>query len=172
MKITNVRAWLVKIPWDHNVGAAEVRVPGRRGFIFVQVDTDEGITGWGEVTTYPGPVANRAVAAYIDQIGAWLVGEDPANIEAIWGKVFRGLTYVGTRGATTAAISGIDIALWDILGKVARDADLQTVGRAGARPHRALLPPLQRHFPGKCRARRQGDRCGRLQSLQDGPHDP
>ena len=54
------------------------------------------------MTTYPGPVANRAVAAYIDQIGDWLKGENPANIEALWGKIFRGLTYVGTRGATTA----------------------------------------------------------------------
>jgi galactonate dehydratase len=57
------------------------------------------------------------VAAYIDQIGAWLRGENPANIEAIWHKIFRAMTYVGTRGATTAAISAIDIALWDIRGK-------------------------------------------------------
>ena len=82
------------------------------------MDTDEGITGWGEVTTYPGPVANRAVAAYIDEIGEWLRGEDPSHIEAIWHKIFRAMTYVGTRGATTAAISAIDIALWDIRGKV------------------------------------------------------
>ena len=73
MKITKVRSWLVKVPWDHNPGAGEVRVPGRRGFIFVQVDTEEGVTGWGEVTTYPGPMANRAMAAYIDQIGTWLI---------------------------------------------------------------------------------------------------
>ena len=118
MKITNVRSWLVKIPWDHNPGAGVARDPGTRVFIFVQVDTDEGITGWGEVTTYPGPVANRAVAAYIDQIGTWLRGENPANIEALWHKIFRNMTYVGTRGATTAAISAIDIALWDIRGKL------------------------------------------------------
>lgn len=118
MKITNIRSWIVKIPWDHNPGADVVRDPGKRAFIFVQVDTDEGITGWGEVTTYPGPVANRAVAAYIDQIGAWLKGENPANIEALWHKTFRAMTYVGTRGATTAAISAIDIALWDIRGKL------------------------------------------------------
>lgn len=118
MKITHIRSWIVKIPWDHNPGAGVVRDPGTRAFIFVQVDTDAGITGWGEVTTYPGPVANRAVAAYIDQIGAWLQGENPANIEAIWHKIFRAMTYVGTRGATTAAISAIDIALWDIRGKL------------------------------------------------------
>lgn len=118
MKITNIRSWTVKVPWDHNPGAGTVRDPGTRVFVFVQVETDEGINGWGEVTTYPGPVANRAVAAYIDQIGAWLRGENPANIEAIWHKVFRTMTYVGTRGATSAAVSAIDIALWDIRGKV------------------------------------------------------
>ena len=118
MKITNVRSWIVKIPWDHNPGAGVVRDPGHRAFIFVQVDTDAGITGWGEVTTYPGPVANRAVAAYINEIGEWLRGEDPSRVEAIWQKTFRAMTYVGTRGATTAAISAVDIALWDIRGKV------------------------------------------------------
>ena len=128
MKITNIRAWTVKIPWDHNPGAGEVRDPGQRAFIFVQVETDAGLTGWGEVTTYPGPVANRAVAAYIDQIGDWLRGEDPQNIEAIWHKIFRSFTYVGTRGATTAAISAIDIALWDIRGKVLGQPIYQLLG--------------------------------------------
>jgi galactonate dehydratase len=118
VKITNVRPWIVKVPWDNNPGGEEVRAPGRRALVFVQVDTDEGITGWGEVTTYPGPVANRALSAYVAEIGSWLRGEDPERIEAIWQRIFRGMTYVGTRGATTAAISGIDIALWDIRGKV------------------------------------------------------
>ncbi|MCB9151237.1 MAG: mandelate racemase/muconate lactonizing enzyme family protein [Caldilineaceae bacterium] len=116
------------MPWDHNPGAGEVRDPGQRAFIFVQVETDAGLTGWGEVTTYPGPVANRAVAAYIDQIGDWLRGEDPQNIEAIWHKIFRSFTYVGTRGATTAAISAIDIALWDIRGKVLGQPIYQLLG--------------------------------------------
>jgi galactonate dehydratase len=128
MQITAIRSWLVKIPWDHNPGTGTVRDPGQRGFIFVQVETDAGITGWGEVTTYPGPVANRAVAAYIDQIGHWLRGEDPAHIELLWHKIFRAMTYVGTRGATTAAISAIDIALWDIRGKVLGQPIYQLMG--------------------------------------------
>jgi galactonate dehydratase len=81
------------------------------------VDTDEGLTGWGEVTTYPGLVANRVVAAMVREVRAILVGEDPSRIEAIWHKLFRLFTYMGTRGATTATISGIDIALWDIRGQ-------------------------------------------------------
>ena len=105
MKITNARSWVVKVPWDDNPGAGVVRQPVDRTFVFIQVDTDEGITGWGEITTYPGPVANRAISAYVDQIGKWLVGENPEDIERIWHKIFRGMTYVGSRGATTAAIS-------------------------------------------------------------------
>jgi galactonate dehydratase len=46
-----------------------------------------------------------------------LRGEDPTHIEAIWHKLLRAFTYVGTRGATTAMLSGIDIALWDIKGQ-------------------------------------------------------
>jgi galactonate dehydratase len=136
VKITNVRSWMVNVPWDRNPGVDVVRDPGRRRLLFVQVDTDEGITGWGEITTYPGPVANRAVAAYVDQVGAWLKGEDPSRIEALWHKVFRGLTYVGTRGATTAAISGIDIALWDIRGKALGQPIYQLLGG----PVRGCIP--------------------------------
>ena len=117
MKITNARSWIVRAPWNDNPNP-DNKTGGSRTFVFIQVDTDEGITGWGEITTYPGPVANRAISAFVDQIGKWIIGENPEDIERIWSKIFRGMTYVGSRGATTAAISGIDIALWDIRGKV------------------------------------------------------
>lgn len=130
MKITSARSWVVKTPWDDNPGADEVRDPKTRTFVFIQVDTDEGITGWGEITTYPGPVANGAIAAFVNQIGKWLVGENPEDIERIWAKIFRGMTYVGTRGATTAAISGIDIALWDIRGKALNQPVYKLLGGA------------------------------------------
>ncbi len=130
MKITSARAWVVKTPWDNNPGAGEVREGTNRTFVFIQVDTDEGITGWGEITTYPGPVANGAIAAFVNQIGKWLVGENPEDIERIWAKIFRGMTYVGTRGATSAAISGIDIALWDIRGKALNHPVYKLLGGA------------------------------------------
>ena len=130
MKITSARSWVVKVPWDDNPGADEPRDPTERTFVFIQVDTDEGITGWGEITTYPGPVANRAISAFVDQIGKWLVGENPEDIERIWGKIFRGMTYVGTRGATSAAISGLDIALWDIRGKALNQPIYKLLGGA------------------------------------------
>jgi len=106
MKITSINPWLVKVKgtyWGE--------------YFFIEVQTDEGITGWGEITTTT-LIANRSVAGIIDTLNDLLVGEDPAQIEHIWHKVFRSFTYMGSRGATTHVVSGIDIALWDIRGKV------------------------------------------------------
>ena len=114
MKITDIRPWIVSGPPTE---AASGPAGHLQQYIFVQVDTDEGLTGWGEITTYPGLVANRAIAAMIREVREVLVGADPARIEAIWHQLFRLFTYMGTRGATTAIISGIDIALWDIRGQ-------------------------------------------------------
>src|SRR5215831_1655389 len=112
MKITRVRPWHVGGPPP----ATDTSAP-QLSYVFVQVETDEGLTGWGEVTTYPGTIANRTIVAALREVGAFLEGEDPSQIEAIWHKVLRAFTYVGTRGATTAMLSAIDIALWDIRGR-------------------------------------------------------
>ncbi len=117
MKITDVKPWIVTgPPAEPDARDPDDQSP-RLHYVFVQVDTDAGLTGWGEITTYPGLVANRAIAAMLREVREVLVGEDPARIEAIWHKLFRLFTYLGTRGATTAMISGIDIALWDIRGQ-------------------------------------------------------
>ena len=112
MHITRIRPW-------HVSGPAPQVDPGapRLSYVFVQVETDAGLTGWGEITTYPGSVANRAIVAALREVDEFLRGEDATQIEAIWHKLLRAFTYVGTRGATTAICSGIDIALWDIKGQ-------------------------------------------------------
>jgi galactonate dehydratase len=105
MKITSVRPWLIQSSasyWGE--------------FLFVEVNTDEGITGWGEITTTT-KIANRGLTAMLRQVGSMLVGEDPARIEQLWHKLFRGFTYMGSRGAAVECLSAIDIALWDIRGK-------------------------------------------------------
>ncbi|MEC9278797.1 MAG: mandelate racemase/muconate lactonizing enzyme family protein, partial [Chloroflexota bacterium] len=117
MKITDLKSYVVKMKWDDRPGSVEPRNLVEREFIFVQIDTDEGITGWGEITNYPGNIGNRAMQRFTTEIKDFLVGRDPTRIEEIWARTFRLFTYTGTRGATTAAISGIDIALWDIFGK-------------------------------------------------------
>jgi galactonate dehydratase len=106
MKITGVRPWLVKAP-DTYWGE----------YLFVEVTTDEGVSGWGEITTTT-KLANRALCALLKQIGAQIAGEDPSQIERLWHKIFRSFTYMGSRGAAVECVSAIDIALWDIRGKV------------------------------------------------------
>ena len=112
MKITRLRPWHVSGP-----PADATEVSPKLSYVFVQVETDAGLTGWGEITTYPGPVANRTIVAALREVDEFLRGDDPMQIEAIWHKLLRAFTYVGTRGATTALVSGIDIALWDIKGQ-------------------------------------------------------
>ncbi|MXZ02341.1 MAG: mandelate racemase/muconate lactonizing enzyme family protein [Chloroflexi bacterium] len=115
MKITKITPYLVSAPAPF-LPTSNARANNRE-YLFVEVNTDEGVTGWGEVTC-TREQANRGVASLIRHVSDLLEGDDPKNIEKIWHKVFRHFTYMGSRGATTSVISGIDIALWDIRGKV------------------------------------------------------
>ncbi len=117
VKITNVTPWIVNGPAENEGVAVPDNQPTTRQYVFVQVETDEGLTGWGEITTYPGPVANPAICGMLREIRPLLVGQDANRIEAVWQRIFQAFTYVGSRGATTAMISAIDIALWDIKGQ-------------------------------------------------------
>jgi L-alanine-DL-glutamate epimerase-like enolase superfamily enzyme len=86
---------------------------GWRNFLFVVVDTDEGIYGVGEAG-----ITGRelAVMGAIEHIKPLLIGQDPFRIEHIWQTLFRGGFFPAQR-IVSAAISAIDIALWDIKGK-------------------------------------------------------
>ena len=87
---------------------------GARNFFFVKVETDEGIYGIGE-----GGVTWRELAATecVNHLKSVLIGEDPRRIEHLWQVMFRGGFFPAGRIACSA-ISAIDIALWDIRGKV------------------------------------------------------
>jgi L-alanine-DL-glutamate epimerase-like enolase superfamily enzyme len=94
---------------------------GSQDDLVVLVHTDEGITGIGEVDSAPDVVAalirqdsSHAVAHSLRSV---LVGRDPLDVEGAWDAMYRGLIYVGRRGIGIHAISGVDIALWDIRGK-------------------------------------------------------
>ena len=110
MKITNVNAYVVDPDLPEYGSSSE------RQWTFVQIDTDEGITGWGEATNYPGG-GSFLTGQTVRMLKELLVGEDPADIERIWHMIYRRYTYLGARGLPTTALSGIDIALWDIKGK-------------------------------------------------------
>ncbi|MGY6270381.1 L-rhamnonate dehydratase [Achromobacter denitrificans] len=83
------------------------------GWTVVEVETDDGIVGLGNVALAP-----RVAKAIIDQYLAPLVtGQDPWDYEYLWQRMYRATHAWGRKGVTMAAISGIDLAIWDILGK-------------------------------------------------------
>lgn len=88
-----------------------------RNWIFVKVTTDQpGLIGWGEATL---EWHTRSVVGAIEDIAPLLIGEDPRRIEHLWQRMFRQHFWHGSGITRSTAISGIDIALWDIAGKIA-----------------------------------------------------
>ena len=124
MRITGVKAHLLthtlEEPFEMRFALGQ-RTVFKRDALLIEVETDEGITGWGSGD--PGDMGNRSwtpstVAGQIgEQIGAILKGEDPLAIDAIWRKVRSesGLDRV----RLTQLFGGVDIALWDIAGRAA-----------------------------------------------------
>ncbi len=113
-----------------------------RNWVFVKVVTDQdGLFGWGEATL---EWHTRAVVGAIEDFAELLVGEDPTRVEHLWQMMYRQHFWHGHGIVRATAIAGIDLALWDILGKVARRAVLEALGRAGARSRPHLLPPRRR----------------------------
>jgi len=87
-----------------------------RNWIFVKVHTDQaGLYGWGEATL---EWHTRSVVGAVEDISQLLIGEDPTRIEHLWQMMYRQHFWHGNGIVRGTAISGIDIALWDILGKV------------------------------------------------------
>ena len=90
-----------------------------RRTVLVRVETDHGVVGWGECIAM-WPEACRAVALVIAEgLLPLLRGEPAGEIEAVWGKMRRHVWWYGEGGIASLAISGIDMALWDIAGKIA-----------------------------------------------------
>jgi len=87
-----------------------------RNWVFVKVETDQpGLIGWGEATL---EWHTRAVVGALEDIAVLLVGQDPRRIEHLWQMMFRQHFWHGSGIVRSTAMSGIDIALWDIAGKV------------------------------------------------------
>jgi L-alanine-DL-glutamate epimerase-like enolase superfamily enzyme len=125
MKITNVEVLVLKSPGLYNrpEGSEEPLGPTYMGL--VRVSTDAGITGYSDMET-AAPVAKAAVEAptwseegmsFFDGLASLIVGESPLEPERLWYKMYRGCIYYGRRGVAIQAMSAIDIALWDIMGK-------------------------------------------------------
>jgi len=111
MKITEVKTHILETtlsePFHWAIGEA-----AKRGSCVVEVITDTGLVGWGECF---GP--SRPAAAMVRAYEPWLIGADPLATDKIWQDLYAAFRDQGQKGVPICAISGIDIALWDIKGK-------------------------------------------------------
>src|SRR6476646_4193514 len=159
MKITNVEVLVLKSPglYNNTEGSEEPLGPTYMGI--VRVTTDAGITGYSDMET-AASVAKAAVEAprwseqgveAFDGLASLIVGENPLEVERLWYRMYRGSIYYGRRGVAIQAISAIDIALWDICGKVYGQPVCILLGGKWRDKVRAYGSTLFRSTPGAMR---------------------
>ena len=141
MKITRVEPILVRTPLKlddaqpHAGGLPKNDVHT----VLVKVETDEGLTGWGEAFSNAGWQSTCTAVAQI--IAPRVVGRDPSQIAQIQADLHRGLYNTGRSGPTVFAISGLDIALWDIAAKRAGLPLYKMLGGSARDTARVCKPP-------------------------------
>jgi D-galactarolactone cycloisomerase len=126
MKIISLKSHVLRYELDKELGYSQQYYKHRTTHL-VCVETDEGITGWGECFG-PGNIALANKFIIENVISPMVLGEDPINKEKIWHKVYNLLRDSGQKGMPIQALSGLDIALWDILGKKSKLPLYQLIG--------------------------------------------
>ncbi len=118
MKITAVET--VYLPHGINVHVGSIQ------YLWVRIHTDEGIIGLGE--SYPNAEAEAAIVH--SRLASVLLGRDPGAIDRLWAEMFLAVSYSGWAGAEMRALSAVDIALWDLLGKATNQPIYKLIGGA------------------------------------------
>jgi len=117
MKITCITSHVLQYDMPEELGYSQQYYAKRTAHL-VEIETDEGITGWGECFG-PGNIAlaNKGIVERVIQ--PMVLGMDPLDRDVIWHKVYNLMRDHGQKGMPLQSLSGVDIALWDIAGKVA-----------------------------------------------------
>jgi D-galactarolactone cycloisomerase len=111
--IKKVTCHVVSAPVERPFTSSRGWLYKTRGSCIVEIETQDGMVGWGECY---GPA--HVSRAFIDtQFGPRIIGRDAFDVEVIWEDLYNRIKDYGSSGMAIAAISGIDIALWDIIGK-------------------------------------------------------
>ena len=126
MKIKEIKSHILQYDLKEELGYSQQYYRKRTAHL-VEIRTDEGLVGWGECFG-PGNVAiaNKCIIEKVIQ--PMILGVDPLNREVIWQKVYNLLRDHGQKGMPIQALSGIDIALWDIAGKVTNMSISRLIG--------------------------------------------
>ncbi len=125
MKIVSVEVLKLSYPMDRPIATGRGTFDRKDGLL-VRIGTDEGLTGIGEANIWNDMEAVAAVIRH--NLTPLLLGEDPSEIEKLWERMYRATSTFGRRGLPIIAISGVDIALWDLLGKAKGAAVYELLG--------------------------------------------
>ena len=128
MKITRITSHVLQYDLPEMLGYSQQYYTKRSAHL-VEVETDEGVTGWGECFG-PGNVALGNKTIVERMIAPMVLGDDPLDRDVIWHKVYNLLRDHGQKGMPMQALSGVDIALWDIAGKVTGQPIHKLIGGA------------------------------------------
>ncbi|WP_342077838.1 mandelate racemase/muconate lactonizing enzyme family protein [Yoonia sp. SS1-5] len=126
MKITAIKSHVLQYDLPEELGYSQQYYAKRTAHL-VEVQTDEGITGWGECFG-PGPIAlaNKGIVEGV--IAPMVIGMDPMDRDVIWHKVYNLMRDHGQKGMPMQSLSGVDIALWDIAGKICQQPLHKLIG--------------------------------------------
>jgi D-galactarolactone cycloisomerase len=116
LKIADVSVWSLRSALDEPFAFSQGWVRQRAATI-VEVVTDDGLSGWGEALCSGLQPPEIAAAAVTHALRPLLLGEDPCRPEVLWHRMYNQCRDFGIKGAVVNAISAVDIALWDLLGK-------------------------------------------------------
>ncbi|MBR0656313.1 mandelate racemase/muconate lactonizing enzyme family protein [Plastoroseomonas arctica] len=126
MKVTDVICHVLQSKVEQPFISARGWLYSTRASCIVEILTDEGITGWGECY---GPAAvNKTIIE--TQYRNRVIGRDPFDVEVVWEDLYNRIKDYGLTGMTIAALSGIDIALWDIIGRAVNKPIHKLIGGA------------------------------------------
>ncbi|MSP83338.1 MAG: mandelate racemase/muconate lactonizing enzyme family protein [Alphaproteobacteria bacterium] len=130
MKITGIETICLRYAMPYALTYARGEYATREALLVKVHTSDPSIVGWGEAAMWGGPFAT-SVAAIEQEIAPLVIGEDPRRIEYLWEKAYQETYYHGRKGILLACLSGVDIALWDILGKCAGQPVWRLLGGFG-----------------------------------------
>jgi D-galactarolactone cycloisomerase len=145
MKITRIEPIFLEIPYEHGAPKPASHAMGAwdmQPMLLLRVETDAGITGWGEAFSHAStPVTISAIAEIVAKLA---IGRDPTDIAALMGDLTRRTQSMARAGPVQFALSGLDIALWDIVGKARGRPVWQLLGGSGAKQAIAAYASLFR----------------------------
>jgi D-galactarolactone cycloisomerase len=125
-KIKSVKCHILQHEYQESFTSARNYWHKKRTFTLVELETEDGIVGWGEALG----LSDVIVVLIEKHLAGVVIGEDPVQVEILWDRMYRKISNSEYSGLGIAAISAIDIALWDIIGKMVNEPVYKLLGGA------------------------------------------